>query len=153
MKIKDYIGSPPTMEAIEAFENSHGIRLPDDYKGFLACYNGGRPEKDFRVFTFQKEDGATADSLVDWFSGLIESDDYSLEEDFEIYADRIPQGMLAIACDPFGNLILLGVRDSTGSGVWFWDHEKEPTSTGESGIYRIAESFEGFIESLTPIPS
>jgi hypothetical protein len=153
MKIKDHIGDPSTVEAIDAFEKSHGIRLPADYRGFLASYNGGRPEKEFRVFTFQKEDGLTSDSLVDWFSGLIESEDYSLEEDFEIYADRIPQGMLAIACDPFGNLILLGVRESAASGVWFWDHENEPTSILASGIYKIADGFEEFIESLTPAPS
>lgn len=152
MKIKDRIGEPAEEEAIEAFEKRHGIRLPDDYRDFLASQNGGRPEMDSRVFTFQKEDNSTSDSLIDWFSGLIEREDYSLEGDLDIYEDRVPVGMLPIACDPFGNLILLGVRDPLVSGVWFWDHEIEPTSVQGSGIYKIADNFEQFIESLSPVP-
>jgi hypothetical protein len=152
MKIKDHIGGPAAVEAIEAFEKRHDIKLPDDYRTFLASQNGGRPEMASRVFTFQKEGGSISDSLVDWFSGLIESEDYSLEEDFNVYKNRIPKGMLPIACDPFGNRILLGVRTPSGSGIWFWDHEIEPTSVRESGIYKIADNFEQFIESLSPVP-
>lgn len=151
MKIKDDIGEPATVEAIEAFEKRHDIRLPDDYRSFLVSQNGGRPEMASRVFTFQKEDGSISDSLVDWFSGLIESEDYSLEEDFSVYEDRIPSGMLPIACDPFGNRILLGVRTPSVSGLWFWDHEIEPMNIRESGIYKIADSFEQFVEGLRPV--
>ncbi len=153
MKIKDHIGAPASPETIKTFEENHGINLPDDYRDFLQSQNGGRPEMTSRVFTFQKEDGSTSDSLVDWFSGLIESEEYSLEEDMDIYEDRIPKGMLPIACDPFGNLILLGVREQSTSGVWFWDHEIEPTGVTESGIYKVAPSFGQFIESLSAVPA
>lgn len=151
MKIKDTIGEPAPPEAIDAFEARHGIRLPDDYKRFLGSQNGGRPEMTHRVFIFRTEGGSTSDSLVDWFSGLVEGGDYSLEEDLDIYSQRIPDEMLPIACDPFGNLILLGVGDATVAGVWFWDHEIEPTSVRDPGIYKVADHFEKFVGSLGPV--
>ncbi len=150
MKIKDILGPPASPEQIEAFERRHGIRLPNDYRHFLSCHNGGRPDKAFRVFTFETKSGSRSDSLVDWFSGLVVRDNYSLDNDLDTYSGRIPEGMLPIARDPFGNLILLGVQDSK-SGIWFWDHEIEPTDIQQSGIYKVSDNFELFVKSLAPI--
>lgn len=152
MKIKDPIGDPATFEDIGAFEKKHGIHLPDDYRQFLNIHNGGRPERAHRVFTFQTRSGAVSESLVNWFSGLVSRQNYSLENDIETYAERIPGHMLPIACDPFGNVILLDLREPGKSGIWFWDHEKEPASIQEAGIYKIADSFTEFVKGLSPIP-
>lgn len=151
MTIKDHIGKPASVEEIKTFETRLGSVLPDDYKCFLASENGGRPDFAFRTFAFQKEDGSLSDSLVNWFNGLNESEDYSIEGNLELFEGRIPEGMLPIATDPFGNLILLGVRDPSVSGIWFWDHEYEPTSIKNIGIYKIANSFEHFVETLGPV--
>ena len=151
MNIKDKIGEPASNEDVKSFEQEHDFVLPEDYKNFLVTFNGGRPEKDTRAFTFKKEDGTVSDSLVGWFNGLIDGDEYSLEEEIDIYDERIPAGMLPIASDPFGNAILIGVSSDDVSGVWFWDHEIEPESINDSGIYKIAESFDQFLAILQPV--
>lgn len=152
MKIKDAIGGAAALEVIEAFERKHGRQLPADYKQFLNVYNGGRPERSSRVFVFQTKDGAQSDSLVNWFSGLVERENYSLEKDIQTYHGRIPEHTMPIACDPFGNLILIAFKESGRDGLWFWDHENEPANFGETGLYRIADNFTAFVESLTPLP-
>lgn len=151
-KIQDRIGEPATPEAIKAFEEGYGMSLPSDYRGFLQSQNGGRPEKISRVFTFQKEYGWTSDSLIDWFSGLSDGEAYSLEEGLDISEDLIPEGMLPIACDPFGNLILLGDGLQSNLGVWFWGHEIAPTEINKAGIFKVAPSFDKFIENLEALP-
>lgn len=151
MKIKDTLGAPASLSEIEAFQKRHRVQLPGDYQNFLGCHNGGRPEMSFRVFTFKKKNGEESNSLVAWFSGIVSSENYSLDEDLDTYADRIPLGMLPVARDPFGNLILLDIRDPNKSGIWFWDHEIEPTSFQQNGIYKISDSFEQFVSSLAPV--
>jgi len=149
MKISDKLGASASLNEIISFEIKYNFKLPDDYRNFLKNFNGGRPEKNYRVFTYYKQDGSKSNSLVDWFNGLIDGLHYSLEEDIDIYEGRIPEDMLPIASDPFGNLVLLGV--GANNGIWFWDHEIEPFDTGSDGIYKVTDNFESFVNMLTPL--
>jgi len=135
-------------DAIRTFEQELDVELPNDYRRFLAETNGGRPEP--AGFVFQTADGQTSDSLVDWFLTLNPSEDlYTLPEYRAMYQERTPPLMLPIACDPFGNLVLLDIGARATGSVCFWDHEKESMDdpTWEN-ISTIAASFTAFLDAL-----
>jgi len=135
-------------DTIRKLEQELNVELPDDYRRFLAESNGGRPEPS--GFVFQTPDGQSSDSLVDWFLTLNPSEDlYTLSEYRMMYQDRTPPLMLPIACDPFGNLVLLDIGARTKGTVCLWDHEQE--SMGKltwENISNVAPSFSDFQESL-----
>ena len=55
-------------EAVAAFEARIGHALPEDYRRFLAAYNGGKPKP--ATFRFALRRGPYTDSIVNWFYGL-----------------------------------------------------------------------------------
>ena len=134
--------------ALQQLENELGSRLPDDYRRFLAETNGGRPDP--ARFAMQTSNGAN-ESVVDWFLTLEPQEDlYTVPEYRNMYADRVPQGLLPVACDPFGNLLLLDLGAKSQGCVYFWDHEQESMEEPTWGnISTVAESFQNFYDSLT----
>lgn len=120
--------------------------LPEDYVQFLLRENGGRPEPS--VFGFQ-EHGEPSDSSVAWLFGLCDDPDYSLEANLEEYEGRIPGGLCPIACDPFGNLLLLCLKEDDYGAIWFWNHELEEAPPPTSNMSRVSDSFSRFIAELT----
>lgn len=133
-------------EAIRSLESELGHSLPESYRQFLMELNGGRPAPS--AFWFQTASGES-DSMVDWFYTLAPDDDYNLRDNLNIFRDRIPAGLIPIACDPFGNQILLGVTNRHGA-VFFWDHELE--SGGDptwDNVLSVASSFSEFLEMLS----
>lgn len=134
-------------DSIVDFEAELAVRLPDDYRRFLAETNGGRPEPS--GFVFQTTNGPS-DSLVDWFLTLYAAEElYTLREYRAMYGDRIPPMMLPIACDPFGNLVLLDVGAKSIGAVCFWDHEKESMDEATwDNISVVAQSFTDFLNAL-----
>jgi SMI1-KNR4 cell-wall len=86
---------------IQQLEIELGHCLPEDYRRFLVETNGGRPERS--RFAIQTLDGST-DSVVDWFLTLDTREQlYTIKKYREMYADRIPDGVVPIGCDPLGN--------------------------------------------------
>ncbi len=121
------------------------VALPPAYCKFLEQWNGGVP----RVDGFQTE--SSSDESIDCFLGIGGGKDqpYDLMAFLGEYAERLPEGFLPIAYDPFGNLILLGLGEES-TGVWFWDHELEPVEETDEveNVWRIAPSFEVFLASF-----
>jgi hypothetical protein len=148
MHIADPLSEAGATEVnIQQLENELGHRLPEDYRRFLAQTNGGRPER--TRFVIQTPDGTT-DSVVDWLLTLDNREQlYTITKYRRMYEDRIPTGVVPIGCDPFGNLILLGIMARDFGYVYFWDHEKENMKepTWEN-ISNVAKSFTAFEQSL-----
>src|SRR5438874_2719786 len=99
---------------VSHFEMSIAVRLPDDYREFLLRYNGGYPSPNgFRG----------GDEVLNHFFGLWQK---HADLNYELLAHRrfIPEGMIPIASDPFGNAILLEVANPNRGRIWFWDHER-----------------------------
>lgn len=136
-------GADPT--EIERLEERVG-KLPPDFREFLLRINGGRPDP--AGFSFQA--GPRADeSDVDWFFALGQGSPYEILHSLEVYRDRIPMGLLPIASDPGGNLLLLSLRRDDFGSVFFWDHEEEsPPNPTMSNAYLVASSFSAFIADL-----
>jgi hypothetical protein len=136
-------GHPPIAEsALARFESTLEIALPAAYRRFLLTSNGGRP----RIDAFRAEDGG--EETLDVFFGLAPGAKDDLVAMLQRYGERVPAGLLPIARDPFGNLILLDVEDGV---VLFWDHELEPTGEEpQQNVRRIAPDFGSWLGSFFP---
>ncbi len=128
-------------EKIAAFENKHGIKLPEQYRNFLLKYNGGiTPETEFKY--------KRTSSDIRAFYGIGENIDYySFENVFETVLKGIlplsafiEKGILPIAEDSWGNYITIGIDDENRGKVFFCDHEKGMK------IKLLTESFYDFIQ-------
>jgi hypothetical protein len=132
-----------TEQDIMLLEERIGGSLPNDYKAFLRENNGGEPEPSF-----------CQNTCVDAFYSLDRADPwYPIWEALFDYDGRIPPETLPIACDPFGNLILLGFAGEQSDKVFFWDHELENEDDLASNLTLEAETFTKFVESLDPLPA
>jgi hypothetical protein len=132
-------------EEIRALERWLGAVLPVDYRTFLAEVNGGRPKQ--RAF-----EGPTGDGSVVHFFFTLDADGshYRLYKETKAYAARIPEKLLPIACDPFGNLVLLDLGAKSVGAVYFWEHEQENMDGDPywDNISFISPSFTAFVEGL-----
>ena len=133
-------------EMLAEFERGLGARLPDDYRQFMIEHNGGRPAPS--VFEFMTADG-TSDCSVRVFLTLDDRENYSIQTYMSRYDDRIPLQTLPIACDSFGNLVLLDLGAKAVGTIYFWDHEKESMDDPTwDNINVAAFSFTEFINTL-----
>jgi hypothetical protein len=143
----------PTSDAeIDALEARLKIKFPMDYRLWLLKYNGGRPTPN--RFQQKGKSGPYTDSLVAWFLAIHDGKYSNLESKFKnlkVFQKRLPENLVAIADDPFGNEICITVAGKDYGAVYFWDHEEE----GPEGVepdYRnchlVADSFTEFINNL-----
>lgn len=138
-----------TPEDIESFEGTNTTLLPDNYKIFLQNNNGGRPEPG--GFNIRYQDGRIERGSVHYFLSIYDGDYSNLGGYIKAYFGRIPAGLLPIAYDDLGNLILLKCVDHESGAVLFWDHDQEGDNnyrpeTAELGC--IAETLEDFLVGL-----
>ena len=142
-------------KVLNQLEARIGSALPDDYRRFMSEFNGGRPEPS--GFVFPTEDGKS-DSAVRYFLTLDDREErYTIRDFLDRYSDRIPQKLLPIPCDSFGNLVLLDAGAKSAGAVCFWDHEAvcfwdhEKESMDEptwDNIADVASSFTNFLNTL-----
>lgn len=136
-----------SQDALSRLERQLGATLPDDYRRFMLEFNGGRPEPSGFVFA---TGGGKSDSAVRYFLTLDEREErYTIQQFLNQYRDRIPPNTLPIACDSFGNLVLLDAGDRASGAVCFWDHEKENAEESTwDNVVVVAPSFSTFLSAL-----
>jgi hypothetical protein len=129
---------------IEELERRVRSRLPADYRQFMIEFNGGEPQP--RAFEGPDGEG----SAVRFFFTLDpRSSHYWIHQKLDVYQDRIPPGLLPIASDSFGNLVLLDLGAKDYGVVYFWDHENESDDEPWwDNISPIAQSFSRFVDEL-----
>lgn len=109
-----------TREEIHDFEVRYNLHLPEEYIRFLLSHNGGSPDKVYFI-----ENGA--DLVVNTFWSL-SKEKYNLERyytEMVIQDKELPEKILPIGDDAFGNAICLSCRDEDFGKVYFWDHEED----------------------------
>jgi hypothetical protein len=150
---------PPARESdFRALESLLGASLPVDYREFLARCNGGHVGGRL-WFKGPTTDGEVADAGVHHIGGFRSEAALSLEWNRDCYEGRIPQELMWIMDDPFGNAICLGIRDGAKGKVYFWDHENEPDEAWDGSlasaenVQLMADSFSDFVAGLTPTRS
>lgn len=94
-------------------EKRYDISIPDQYKRFLIHYNGGdTPETKFRV-------GKSASDIRGFYGvGNVDLSLSKIELDEWIEHDLIP-----VACDSFGNYIVINISDKFYGKIFFCNHE------------------------------
>ena len=118
-------------DEISRIENQHSIKFPEQYKDFLLRYNGGyTPKTKFRA------KGISSDIKGFYGVGAV-----GLSASQEMISSWIPQKLFPIACDSFGNYILLCVAGEKYGSIFFCDHEKGMKLT------LIANDFPAFIRA------
>jgi hypothetical protein len=128
-------------EAMDRFERESRVKIPLDYRKFLACQNGGSPTR--RNFSFG--DKPYQDSVLRFFLGVDCPFEFDLRFALQQYAARIPPGTFPIAIDEFDNLVLISRQRGSANQILFWDHEKEPKG-GMS--LNVAANLREFLELL-----
>lgn len=148
MRIQKLSGvkEPLTEDELRRAEGEIGAGLPGDYRRFLLAHNGGRPEE--CVFRFKCEGKDWTPAAVAYFLAVYDGRHENLLEYHEAYRDRVPAGLLPVARDPGGNLILLGVSRGHEGRVYFWLQDSEPEEPDFSNVCFVANSFDEFINSL-----
>lgn len=146
MEITEKISATGASEdELQALERRLNATLPQDYRRFLKRVNGGRPNP--RQF-----EGPTGDGSVIHFFFTLDhrSKYYQIVEEIQAFVDRIPPKTLPIACDPFGNLVLLDIGAKSAGAIYFWEHENENMEGDPwwDNISYIAPSFSDFVDSL-----
>lgn len=138
-----------TASDITRLEKKLSLKFPQSYKNHLLTHNGGRCKPN--VFSFV-ENGKQTESAIGWFFSVKYGDTYNLYEvvkDYKTEQNRVPVDFLPIADDPLGNLICI---DTQTEKIYFWDHETEPSVTGNpdmwSNVYWIADSLDEFFAGL-----
>ena len=117
-------------QRIVDIEKQYCIVLPVQYKKFLHKYNGGyTPKTKFAVR------GISSD-----LRGFFGVGDVALSLDKLKLGGCLQDNLLPIACDSFGNYILIGLSNEDTGNIFFCDHEK-----GNKVEY-LTETLKQFIE-------
>jgi hypothetical protein len=164
---------PISESKIARFEAFAGITLPRTYRDFLLKYNGGVPAN--QKFVSKYRPGADHFYIVHTLLPIGTRKRFgfdNLKAYFETYKTkqwRVPDEMIPIAGDLFGNLFCLVVTGPNTGKIYFWNHEREPGASDEEdelecaedglkcevegfpNMTLIADSFEEFIHELEPL--
>ncbi len=147
--------APAPESELLAFEQALGCRLPEDYRDFLVSCNGGYVGGEL-WFTGPTPTGEKADAGVHHIGGFRQERHFSLPRARSRYAGRIPDDLLWIMDDPFGNAICLAIRGRYRDQIFFWDHENEPgedsdgSVEGAGNLQLLAGTFAAFVSGLHP---
>lgn len=142
-----------SLKEIDDIENYVGLCFPREYREHLLKFNGGRCTP--KVFYFL-ENGKNSSSCIDWFLAIYDGEFNNLRNSIEIYKideKRMPEHIVPIAHDPFGNQICISCGTLDYGYIYFWDHENEvdyamSSDDDYSNLYLIAISFNEFLEGL-----
>ena len=152
MKLSE-IGEIISEDDIRKLETKLNLKFPTEYKKFLLQNNGGMPEEEVE-FSFIEIDVTTRKSFeqgsdIQYF--------YNTDEMIESYENLVCEELInktyiPIACDSFGNEILLCLNPNENYGcVFFSDHESTNLDDSFWSVSKIADSFNKFIDMLKPM--
>jgi cell wall assembly regulator SMI1 len=137
---------------LDAVETRLGLKFPNEYRSFLKKWNGGRPVP--KVFSFT-ERGHVTESPIAWFFAVYDGQYENFEREYRTYkviAKRLPENLIPIARDSFGNLICISSGGAENGSIVFWDHEREGKQADYENCSLIAGSLDDFLQGLHDIP-
>ena len=113
----------PSIALLDRLAAVAGGELPDEFRQYVARYGAG--------FVGDGEERVVApvSEPSPWGEQVAFSTTHALHGDELIntqatYKGRIPDGVIAFACDAGGNELCLDVAGRFPGSVWFWDHEQ-----------------------------
>ena len=143
---------PLNPQKIASIEKKFGIKLPHDYRVFLLKNNGGWPEPEGFDISWREDQECGKHWRTSSVSRFLSIDagqnaDF-LKYNLTTFKGRVPKDTIAIAHDPGGNLILLGVAGEYVGNILFWvkDYEcEEGEVPGYDNVGLLADSLVEFI--------
>jgi hypothetical protein len=147
-------GPQVTDTQIQAFEDSIGHRLPDDYRQFLLDVNGGRLDRANREFA-----QGVVNRLFSLEDTENDSSDLATRASWERASLPSPD-LLFIGHDDGGNTLLLALAGEHRGEVWFQltGDDARPDDANPRVLWhdrrdmrKLADSFEQFMRSLRPL--
>lgn len=135
---------------IASFEDTIGRVLPERYKAFLLLYNGGLPAPD--SFPIEGMSGNPYGIIQEFLGIDCPIDSSNLAWNYEILKGRIPDDLIAIACTPSGDVICISISGERIGSVLLWDCYHEHSPPTNANVYRIAQTFDEFINGLFRSP-
>lgn len=127
-------------QEIKSVEMKLKIKFPKNYVDIVSQNDGGYPFPNrFKV----KENEEIINNLLSFKV----DEDSNIMDVFEDVSDRLIEGVVPIAEDPFGNLICFDFRLDKEATIVFWNHEKEEVDV-ESVITNICDSFTDLLNML-----
>lgn len=151
----DFTNSPAgaTESQIEIIEGYLGYRLPKQYRLFLLEHNGGKPNPNTcDTYSLDAQDEKINTGGVRY---LFHADpdfkrevDYYLLDYIKTYEHRVPQELIPIGADVFGNCFCLAVAGPYEGATLFWEHEEETDPPSYYNIEFVAKDFNTFLSSL-----
>lgn len=146
--------SPPApLDRLAQFEAQISQTLPNDYRDFLINCNGGYVGGRY-WFHGKSSEEQDFEVGVDHIGGFRAEPHFSLLWNWDCYRGRIPNTLVWINDDPFGNAICLGIAGEHRGKVYFWDHENEPGDDWDGlvesagNVTLIASSFTAYVAGL-----
>ena len=140
--------TPVSSEALEQVERRLDIHLPDQYRQFLMRHNGGKPNPD--LFKCADGGGSFVHKFLAIHNGPYENFE---QESLSFWANQaVPDNIVPIACDAFGNYVCLSVSGADTGALYFWNHEKQRRKASYKNLCLIAKSFDQFLASLFEKP-
>lgn len=148
---------PLSREQVQLLEQRLNATLPEDYEAFLGIYG----HSGFcGLATVESVESGHPFALSILYGGGPPGQ--SVHDVMVTFRDRMPDSMIPIGCDLFGNQFCLGVTGADRGAVYFWDHELEPDPEDyqEEGLpvppdvwyenlTRIADTFGQFLGQIT----
>ena len=139
-------GTPISELDIKRLEKKTKTELPQGYKEFLLKYNGGHVDPYFYPIQGLYNNPFGQIQLFFGINHPIEC--CRPDWNYEVFNNRMPHGFFPIACEDGGNIICLSLKGSAQGGVFYWNHDEETEPPTFANVYKIADSFEHFMESL-----
>lgn len=151
MKIVEQLNPRITEDDLATFSGRHNLLLPQDYGDFLLRNNGGRPEPDcFPIEGLPLNPFGNVQVFFGINAAILTEDLTTILTELP---SSVPHGILPVACNGGGDFICLDLR-KTNTPVVFWDRRPFWGNNiwNEKDLYRIADSFESFLESMRDLP-
>jgi hypothetical protein len=135
---------------IRNFEKEAGVSLPPPYKAFLLKYDGGQPSPDaFPIEGMPKNPYG----IIQMFFGIRNDlECYTLKWIYDVFKTDTPRNLFPIACTPSDDSICLSLSGQDAGSVLFWDYYAPHSPSTYDNVYKIAGSFDEFIQSLFRAP-
>ena len=144
-------GPPLSEDDIQSFEKEAGVSLPGSYKAFLLKYDGGQPSPDaFPIEGMPKNPYGIIQVLFGIHCDREEA--YTLKSNYNIFRQDTPRNLFPIGCTPNGDSICLSLSGQDAGSVLFWDYYAPHSPSTYDNVYKIANSFDEFIQGLFRAP-
>jgi hypothetical protein len=130
---------PPADPArLDELEAHLGQVIPTDYREHLTRHDGGRMDNNSGALNTVFGVGDVPEYASLW--GIL-----------GMRGDRVPEWLLPVADDAYGNLFCLSLREADEGSVWLWNHEEEADEgepPSDDNLTHKADTWTAFLADL-----